>query len=576
MQAALRDEAWTDSGLEQAGAPVGAVYTPRPLADWVAGLVLRELSTPKASIWDVACGEGALLAAVERAAPGRHALVGVDVDASAVRRARRALPRARFVHTDALSLLGRDPVHAVPGAATAGRPDGIVLNPPWSAARAQATSHLQRLGYGLARGQFDTYELFLELSLALLADGGVAAFIVPDSLLNTEHQRTRELLLRRSQLLLVARLGEGFFPSVYRGTLVVVVRNTPAGPAHRTRCLRLNAGERRAVLAGSLSLAEVERRRSHGVPQARFVATSHARFDLDVREHERATIEKIEACEPMSWRDWLASGRGVELSKRGDVLLCPACELALPKPRVPRVVDCRGCGLAFDDAAAATMRIVEPVDGASRSDGEWRPLIVGEDVRRYTAIPSRRIRTGLRGIAYKSPATFAAPKLVVRKTGVGLNVAVDGTGALTTQVVFNYTRLASSPPFMLEFLAGVLNSRLLLAYHLRTRGDFEWRSHPYVTQRVIEELPVPRLREGTSQWAQAQAIAEAVRARPDGAPPASEADLRIERLVLGLYRLDADDWGWTLRALQEAQALEGIRELRLPDAAELRAIRVAG
>jgi hypothetical protein len=45
----------------------------------------------------------------------------------------------------------------------------------------------------------------------------------------------------------------------------------------------------------------------------------------------------------------------------------------------------------------------------------------------------------------------------------------------------------------------------------------------------------------------------------------SAEDLRVERLVAGLYGLSDEGCAWVLRVLEDAEALEPIRTLRLPD-----------
>jgi hypothetical protein len=201
-------------------------------------------------------------------------------------------------------------------------------------------------------------------------------------------------------------------------------------------------------------------------------------------------------------------------------------------------------------------------------------LIVGEDVDRYSCDSSRIIEDKVPGINYKNPSSFEGSKLLVRKTGVGIKAAIDETGAFTNQVVFHYrAKPNSTPSFFLDYVLGVLCSRVMLAYHLKRTGESEWRSHPYVTQKTIAELPVPLVSEGGRQWRQARAIANAVVERRRNKPADSSTDLRVDALVAGLYDLDSKACAWVLNVLDEAQSLQSITTMRA-DVSQLRAVRV--
>jgi hypothetical protein len=207
--------------------------------------------------------------------------------------------------------------------------------------------------------------------------------------------------------------------------------------------------------------------------------------------------------------------------------------------------------------------IVKPL--ASARGAKWWPLIVGEDVDRHSCRASRAIRVGIPGIRYKRPETFARPKLLVRKTGLGVKAALDESGALTNQVVFHFLARPAAPPGILDYLEGILCSRVLLAWYLKRHGETEWRSHPYVTQHVIRNFPIP-LPSSRAEVAQAVAIAEAVCRRRRVRHHDSEEDLEVERLVAGLFGLTQSDMRWVLDVIDSAQSVEPIRTLRLPSA----------
>ena len=535
----------------------GAVYTPPHLADWVAGRVLETLTDRPATIADFACGQGALLAALRRKARGLR-LVGVDVCADDLAVAARAVPRARLIAADALA---PDPSRtsspaAIPEAFGMPRVDGVVLNPPWGIDLPHSAAELRAMGYRLAHGQFDSASLFVELAVESLRPGGVAGLILPDSIFFPAHSALREMLVERTELLLLARLGEGFFPGVFRGTAVVVLRKAAPRTDHEVECMQVAAADRRAVLAGDATLAELAEREGHAVPQARF-ASSNADFDIAVRQRHVSFVERMRAGSG-AWTRWFASGRGVELSKHGEVLTCPACGQSRPKPRKAGALTCLGCGLSSEPEDLRAETIVRPLAG---SEKPWGTLVGGDDVGRYRVTPSREILTGVAGINYKAGHELAGPRILVRKTGIGLRAALIDQEAYTTQVVYDYRPLADAPPFMAHYVLGVLCSRTMLAFHLLVSGESEWRSHPYVTQRVINALPIPDPAPGGREWERAQAIAERAE-KLMGGQGDTDLDLELEGLVAGLYALTRRDVAAAARVLRDGQDLDGIRELR--------------
>jgi hypothetical protein len=103
----------------------------------------------------------------------------------------------------------------------------------------------------------------------------------------------------------------------------------------------------------------------------------------------------------------------------------------------------------------------------------------------------------------------------------------------------------------------------MLAYHLKRTGESEWRSHPYVTQKTIGELPIPNVSDGTWQWTQAQAIAGEVSQSRTLVKPDRQHDLRIDSLVAGLFGLTRSDCDWVVNVLDQAESLEAISRMRL-------------
>ena len=381
---------------------LGAVYTPDLLADWVASELLSRLPRRKSLlVIDPACGDGALLKSVLRSgARSSIRIAGVDIDSRAIKKAQKTLPPGSFLKiVDALQpggnasnveigwkqLIGQDTVA------------GVISNPPWGAGMVQSAAELRKAGYRLAQGQFDSYELFIELCLRVMPKHAILAFIIPDSLFLPEHKALRTLLLERTQLHLIARLGEGFFDQVYRGTAVVVCEKMQPRLARSIECFRLRKELRDQVFSAHLSLQETKAREAHLIPQKHFHSDPERRFSIDVSLQDQVAFHKISK-QRSDWASRLISGRGVELSKTGSVILCPKCKTARPVPREEAALTCQGCGLKFELSDGIRKRIIKL---SKTVPAGWRRLIVGEDVDRYSCDSSRIIEDRVPGINYR-------------------------------------------------------------------------------------------------------------------------------------------------------------------------------
>lgn len=527
---------------------LGAVYTPDTLAEWAAGL-LTEFSGPDIRrVLDPACGDGALFAAVEQKLPGVQAFIGVDVSEAATTEVlRRFGAKARTLTTDALYIQS----DSMP------RVDAVIMNPPWGADLAQGSDELRRLGYELAVGQYDSWDLFVEWSVKTVLPGTRVVAILPDAIFLPEHARTRKLLLERTRIDLVARLGEGWFEGVYRG--VAVIAYTVGVPAEgRIRTVRLAHDARKRVLAGESDLATEVKMVEMTASQAAWSLSRDSAFTLDSGELPTDAIRLVES-RGGPWVEWVTSGRGVEVGKSGAMLRCDLCGFHRQPTRVVSPMTCPKCRSVSSFTPTYIVQKSRPAERGTF----WAPLIVGEDVRRHQAGPSRWLELGLDGVQYKDLSIYQPPKLLVRKTGLGINAAVDSSSSLTTQVVYHYLARETAPTFFLDYLSGVLCSKVMLAVHLSRTGETEWRSHPYVTPRVLSTLPVPTPAPGTEEWALAQEIADQSRqARSTSGIERLRVEARLERSVQSLFGLDAVSVAWVEKVLARTQDLEAFAHLR--------------
>lgn len=614
-----RSERWSQliaygPGLSKAGIPAsaitqrsnGAIYTPPLVADYLASKLieyflkdyaevsLRRRPGPSEQrhpqilkILDPACGSGELLVSVWQQLSAQlwstnggarfhpsEVLCGIDIDQNAIRHARyriRALPRFSMQTKPTLHVLRANALFPLDGCSSADGWDNVlrkfkssdgfdivIANPPWGADVKSYKSELERDNFALCQGQFDTSDLFLELSLKLLRPDGYLGFIVPDSLFSYERAPLRKMLLEQTEIRFIARLGEKLFEGINRACAIIICKKSREQNALSTKCLRLTPSLRKQILESKISFKYAERLLSHSVSQQRFLKNRNYLFDIDVTSREKVTLRPLEEAKS-TFGDFLISGRGIELSKTGRVYQCTHCRLWLPLPNTANR-KCPHCKIEISILPQKTQRIVskEICEG-------YAPLIVGENIKRYKVQFNWWIDVNKEGINYKNKSAYLGPKLLVRKTGVGISAAIDYSTAYTNQVVYIF-RLKDDVPQVipLELFLAILNSRAIYYYLTKNHGETEWRSHPYLTQKQILNIPSPdarQLENGNRQRVQ-QMVDLLSPFTKGNLDVSSEVDAKLERMVAELFGLNRNHYEAIYRTLDEVEELLPVRVLK--------------
>ena len=430
----------------QAKKNLGAVYTPQHLSIWLARH-LKELGCDPSVILDPAAGTGALLEGSNLVFP-KALLKGYEID----QQAHAALVRSGWAsgasYCDALLIKDW----------FADSDDGCKLifsNPPWGAKINEGTSKIYKHNFQAARGSFDIFDLFVEKTIKTLNSGDWAALFLPDSLLLENHSETRRMIHNNVLVHSITRLPEGIFPGVNMGSMAVVIQKVPVPVNHKVKFSRIGRLE---YFSGNQTYSELEDYRSRNeidVKQSTWIESSAANWhgghaSLESVSLPSDLINHSSEKSGSSWDLWFTSGRGLEIGKK---------------------------------------QLVKGYPLVSVSD-QMIPIVVGEDVNRRSVHPSRLMNLSeIKGLRLKNEFV-PGKRLLVRKTGIGIKAAV-AEDVVTTQTVYHFRLNEQAPHYALHYAAGFLTSRVLIAIHLAKTGETEWRSHPYVTQKVIRDLQLP-------------------------------------------------------------------------------------
>lgn len=213
------------------------------------------------------------------------------------------------------------------------------------------------------------------------------------------------------------------------------------------------------------------------------------------------------------------------------------------------------CGQEVIIAPEYTERIIE-----NRVRQGFQRIYVGENIQRYAFSGCKYIKLGVEGIDYKHSDLFLSPKLLVRKTGLGINACIDYDDTYISQTVYLCRSLGASE-VELEYYMGVLNSRVLYYYYLKRYGENEWKSHPYLTKEILFSLPIPKVHYGNKKLckevacisAQLQTVYSRI------------MDVKLEQLIARLYGLNNDELMMITKTLNQLPDLGAINHMKILD-----------
>ena len=255
-------EGFLDAGVKQSE---GQFFTPMPIVKFIMAAlplahIVAEADAPPKAI-DYACGAGHFLTELAQKLKPHALALKTDPDIREYYRAITGIEkeyRLSKVAKVSAFMYGQDDINIIHADALAQNPqvaEGsyhiLVANPPYSVKGFLETlTERDRRSYDLynnidakstARNNaIETF--FIERAARLLAPGGVAAIILPSSILSndgSQYQKTREILLRRFHICAIAELGSGTFGKTGTNTVTLFLRRRAGEPSeeehYRTR-----------------------------------------------------------------------------------------------------------------------------------------------------------------------------------------------------------------------------------------------------------------------------------------------------------------------------------------------------
>ncbi|MFW9904566.1 MAG: Eco57I restriction-modification methylase domain-containing protein, partial [Candidatus Thorarchaeota archaeon] len=363
--------------------------------------------------------------------------------------------------------------------------DIIIGNPPWG-----ATLFSSELfsSYNVGTQQFDSWSLFIERSLKALNEGGRLGFVIPNTLLlNENYVEVRKFILESCKIEKIVNLGGNVFPEITQPSMIIIVEKNKPPPDHKIEVIRhIPPKMRNDLKSNQSSLSAVS---TLSCTQERFFNNNAYQFDIFLIGYEelKEVIEKdlndnkIHV-EPLG--GLVTNARGVELNKNGKIVQCSSCGWWSSPPshfntEGVKAKQCTNPQCREKVTQSDKMDFIV-FDNQIHPERD-KPFLVGQDIQRYCIKNHKYIDTTRIGIKYKDPALYQDPKLLLRKTGYGIKTAIDYDNRWVNQVVY-FFKLKKKASIPLEYLMGVLNSKVINKYFFVKFADPYRQDFPHFTQ----------------------------------------------------------------------------------------------
>ena len=378
---------------------------------------------------------------------------------------------------------------------TEGKFDVIIGNPPWGATL--FSSDLLSF-YNVGTQQVDSWSLFIERSLIALKEGGRLGFVIPNTLLmNENYTDIRKFILDSCRIVKIINLGDNVFPKITQPCMIIIAEK-------RSSTLDCELDVIRNVPPKIKKLLEEGLRSVSSLPtidcsQNRFLSNSDYQFNIFSIGYEelRAAIEKdlhhdnIQA-KPLGY--FVKNARGVELNRYGKIVQCSSCGWwSSPPSQVRNVRSGVKTKLCINLECHKEVTEHDKTDfivfDNPKDPEKDHPFLVGYQIQRYYIKNHKYIDSTRIGINYKEPALYHGSKLLLRKTGLGIKTAIDYDNRWVNQVVYLF-KLKNNVSITLEYIMGVVNSKLINKYFFIEFADPYRQDFPHFTQKRFLRLPI--------------------------------------------------------------------------------------
>ena len=356
--------------------------------------------------------------------------------------------------------------------------DYVVGNPPYLFIRAipqERRNFIEKLPLETNKGQYDFYQIFIELGVKLLKKNGVLGYIIPDSLLALSNRKIlRKYIYDSTKIMEIYYSGSQFDKPVV-SNIILTLEKESDDRKRKNNLITIKfpltqSQPDNMILQNLIEHWDYE-----------FLINLHQR-DIEILDHLNSNFPKLSDL-MNDTRFSISLKRGVEIGKNGYVIYCEMCQIYQPLSKKHLV--CKTCGSPLNEKLIDNMILERIPEGHQE---EFQRFLYS--MNRYSANNFKYIRLGMKGIKYKGEDTFNNRIVIRQISQENLICATYNEDAWTSQSIYNL-EIIRTP--VLEFnhyyLLGLINSHLLSYYFLKSFGSYKI-FFPRILIEKLKNLPI--------------------------------------------------------------------------------------
>lgn len=410
--------------------------------------------------------------------------------------------------------------------------DFVIGNPPYLFIRELSKDQkvlIENQGFNTAYGQYDYYQLFIEIGIKMLNHGGVLGFIVPDSILAlSNRQILRKYIYKHTLIKEILYLGPQFKDPVVSNLIIILQKERdPQKRAENNINIKINRNS--GVISNSIL--------------QRYVKEWNYKFLINLNQEDIKILNFLnknflklnQLMEQSNYDIYLR--RGVELTKEGKIIYCQVCNKYYPLPRGKLV--CKTCN---NDLLPQSIENIIVDQEPQNQNLNYAPFIYS--INRYKTKQVKYIILDKPGINYKDPDIYR-DRIIIRQ--LAQNNLICGTynkNGYTSQSLYNLGILKSPiPEFNIFFLLGLINSELLSFYFVKSFGSYK-DLFPRILIEKVRDLPI-KIPQTENEKMIAIKVSELVKGVLDvmGKDPnlSYKYQIEINKLIYDLYKIKDEE-----------------------------------